>query len=235
MWEPSSTLSFYAQASTATDPANGLLGSTAPVRETELAKARQIEVGAKGDVTAVNGQWSVAVYRIEKRNLLAIDAVSGLTQQVGKQSSEGVELALTMAPARGWTVDTNVAILRARFDDFSEKVGNAIVSRDGNTPPNVPRRLANLWTHYRFSPAWRAGIGLQYVGPRTGDNANLTFAPGYALLDASVSYQPLPALSFDLALRNLADKTYAVALANNGAQWLLGSPRSIELTARYAF
>ena len=76
---------------------------------------------------------------------------------------------------------------------------------------------------------------MQYVGPRTGDNANATHAPGYTLLDATIAYQPLPALTLDLALRNLANRTYAVLLANNGAQWLLGAPRSVELTARYAF
>lgn len=235
VWAPSRMLSLYAQASTATDPANGLLGSTAVVRETDLAKARQIEVGAKGDVAAVDGQWSLAAYRIEKRNLLAIDPVSGVTQQVGKQSSEGIEAALTVSLMRGWTIDTNVAILRARFDEFFERVGTANISRSGNAPPNVPRRLANVWTSYRIDAAWRAGIGLQYVGPRTGDNANLTHAPGYTLIDSTVSFQPRRDITFDLALRNLGNRTYAVALANNGAQWLLGAPRSVELTARYAF
>lgn len=235
VWSPVPTVSLYAQVATATDPANGLLVFNAVERERELAKARQVEVGAKGNLPGIGGEWTIAAYRIEKRNLLATDPVTGQTQQVGKQSSEGIELALGTQPLRGWTIDVNLAVLNARFDDFFERVGNSNISRVGNVPPNVPQKLANLWTTYRFAPGWHAGIGVQYVGARTGDNANTTHSPAYTLLDASVGYKPLPNLKLELALRNLSDKAYALLIANNGAQWVLGAPRTVELTARVGF
>jgi len=235
VWSPLANTSFYGQFATATDPANGLLVSVPSVRETELAKAQQIELGAKGQMPAIKGEWTVAAYRIEKTNLLATDPATGQRQQIGKQSSQGLELALTLQPLPGWTVDANVALLSARFDKFFESVGANTVSRTGNRPTNVPQRLANLWLGYGLAPGWNAAVGAQYVGERFGNNANTTRAPSYTLLDAALSYKASPNLRLDLALRNLTDRIYGGLVANNGAQWILGAPRTVELTARTTF
>lgn len=236
VWSPSRQLSLYGQYATATDPASALLNFFAAPKDVELTKGKQWELGAKGSLPeGVRGEWTVAAYRIEKTDLLGIDPVSGLTQHVGKQSSQGVELAIAVQPAPGWLVDANVAALRAQFDDFFEKVGTATVSRAGNLPPNTPERLANLWTHYRFAPQWQVGFGVQYVGARQGNNANTTPVPSYTLLDASLRHEVSRNLNLSLLISNLADKTYAVFAANNGAQWQLGAPRRFDLVAHARF
>ena len=47
--------------------------------------------------------------------LLRLTLASGVTQQIGQQSSTGIELAFAAEPVRGWTVDANAAFLRNSY------------------------------------------------------------------------------------------------------------------------
>ncbi len=238
VWTVSQDLSLYGQFSTATDPAAGILTLTTANQGFDLATGRQVELGAKGGMPAWNGEWTLASYYIQKRNLVSAHP-DGSQQQIGQQSSRGVEAAISFEPARNWTLDLNAAVLDARYDRFDERVGSGTaavrVSRAGNLPTNVPERMANVWAAYRFLPGWKAGVNVQHVGKRSGDSANTTWVPAYTLVDATLSWDVSSALRLDLAARNLGDKTYGVAAANNGTQWILGDPRTVELTARLKF
>ena len=235
VWSPSDALSLYGQFGTGTDPLSGALSLPGGGNTLDLTKGRQVEIGAKGAVPAVRGEWTVALYQIEKRNLLSRDASNpNITQQTGKQSSTGIELAFAAELVRGWTIDANAAFLRARYDDFKELVSGSVVSRDGNTPTGVPQRAASVWTAYRFLPQWQAGFGARYVGERQGNTANTAQLPSYVVLDASLAYDYSRNLKLSLAVKNLADRDYALAGTAN-ARWLLGAPRTVLLTARAMF
>jgi len=235
VWAPSDALSLYGQYGTGTDPLSGALSLPNGSTDFDLTKGRQLEVGAKGALPAIRGEWTVALYRIEKRNLLSRDPVDpDVTQQVGRQSSTGIELAFAAEPVRGWTIDANAAFLRARYDEFNEFVSGSLVSRDGNIPTGVPERTANLWTTYRFLPKWQAGLGARYVGKRQSNAANTASLPAYTVLDASLAYAHSPHLTFALAVKNLTDRDYAVSGTGN-VRWLLGAPRTVQLTARATF
>ena len=235
VWTASETLSLYGQFATATDPLSGALSLPGGGTAFDLTRGRQLEAGAKGAVPALKGEWTVALYRIEKRRLLSQDPDNpGVAQQIGRQSSTGVELAFAAEPMEGWTVDANVALLRARYDDFGELRSGVPVSRDGNVPVGVPERMANLWTTWRFAPRWKAGLGLRHVGKRPSDAANTAWLPSYTLVDASLTYDYSRRLSFTLGVRNLTDRDYALS-GSGGRYWLLGQPRTVQLTARAEF
>lgn len=231
VWRATNEVSVYGQYATGTDPLGGSLNLPTVANQT-LTRGRQVEFGAKGELPSVRGEWTSSVYRIEKHNILSRDATNPLvTQQIGQQSSTGVELALAMEPVRGWSVDANLAMLRARFDSFNEVQGALLVSRTGNTPVNVPERIANVWTSYRFAPKWQAGVGLQYVGTRAANTANTLHFPSYTTLDALLRYEFSRSTSLALSVSNLTDKDYAISGTNN-TRWLLGAPRAVYLTAR---
>jgi len=234
VWAPSETLSFYGQYSTGTDPLSGALSLPAGGTDLDLTRGHQVEAGVKGLVPSIRGQWTAAVYRIEKRHLLSRDPEDPtITQQVGRQSSTGIELAFAAEPIPGWTVDANIALLRARYDDFGELASGVLVSRDGNVPTGVPERMANLWTTWRFAPQWKIGAGARYVGQRPTNAANSRWLPGYTVVDAALTYDYSPALSFMLTVKNLTDREYAVS--GSDATWLLGAPRTVLLTTRATF
>ncbi|WP_323145087.1 TonB-dependent receptor [Massilia phyllosphaerae] len=235
VWKPAAQLSLYGQFGTATDPLSGALSLPNGSVSYDLTRGRQLEFGAKGGMPAVKGEWTVAAYRIEKRNLLSRDPDNpSVAQQVGQQSSTGLELAFVAEPLRGWTIDANAAVLRARYDDFKEIVGGVPVARDGNTPAGVPERTASLWTRYRFLPQWDAGLGARYVGLRQSNSANTANLPAYTVLDASLAWRQSSALTLVLAVKNLADRDYALS-GSGGVRWLLGAPRTLQLTARTSF
>lgn len=236
VYAPDATQSFYAQVARAADPLTSLISTSATQVPFELSTGRQVEVGYKRQLADSRSAWTVAAYRIEKNKLLSRDANDpSKTQQVGQQSSEGIEATLDLALTPTLNLEANVAKLRARYDDFNEVVNGRLVSRAGNTPTGVPEEAANLWLGWRFRPQWEAAFGVRYVGPRQVDTANTRKIGSYTVADASVSWQASPSLKLALRAYNLADRKYPVSFSNSGNQWLLGRPRSFELSALVNF
>jgi len=236
VYAPDASQSFYAQVARAADPLGSLVTTSASQAGFDLSTGKQVEVGYKRQLAEGRGAWTVAAYRIEKSKLLSRDANDPtLTQQIGKQSSEGIEATLDLALTSTLRLEANVAKLRARYDDFNEVVGKSLVSRAGNTPTGVPEEAANLWLNWRFLPQWEAEFGVRYVGARQVDAANSRKIGSYTVADAGVSWQANPSLKLALRAYNLADRKYAVSFSNSGNQWLLGRPRSVELSALVNF
>lgn len=235
VWNASPAVTLYGQYGTATDPLSGALALPNGSPSFDLTQGKQLEFGAKGSVAAVRGEWSAAIYKIEKTNLLSRDPDHpDVVLQIGQQSSTGIELAFAAEPVRGWTIDANLAALRARYDDFNDIVAGVPVSRNGKTPTGVPERTANIWTGYRFRPAWQAAIGARYVGARQANTANTASLPAYTAIDASLAWTYSPRLGLTLSVTNLADRDYALS-GSAGVRWLLADPRAVQLTARTAF
>ncbi|MDP4077579.1 TonB-dependent siderophore receptor [Acidovorax sp. A1169] len=228
--------SVYAQYSTAADPLGGVVNTSAQQSQFDLATGRQAEIGWKQLFDERKGEFTLAAYWIEKKKLLIRDAADpNLFQQVGAQSSRGIEASVSYAPVSTVRLDLNAAVLDAKFDDFNEVVSGRVVSRNGNTPPGVPERTANAWATWAFQPAWEAGLGLRYVGARKVDNANSSSAAGFTVADASLRWAVRPGTVLALHVYNLADRVYAQTLYSGNNQWILGRPRSAELSAHVRF
>ena len=75
------------------------------------------------------------------------------------------------------------------------------------------------------------GAGARYVGPWYADNANRLRAAGRTVWDASVAYR-LPFGEIALYGRNLGDALYADWTGGAADQFVLGAPRSVELTLK---
>jgi iron complex outermembrane receptor protein len=226
---PSVTL--YGQFGQALEPPSQIVTLTPAQRDFDLTRACQVEVGVKASLPRDLGEATVALFDIERTDVLTRDPLNpSLTVQIGEQSARGVEVALVLRPAPRWTLEINGSVLDAKFDNFNENVGGVAVSRTGNLPPDVPEELANLWATYRLNDDWRAGGGAHYVGKRTANNANTVFMDAYTTVDAWVAYRLKPG-DLRLAVRNLTDEVYANrSYGTNGSQFILGEPRAIELS-----
>lgn len=241
VYQASPTLSFYGQYTTGADSVGSLVTLSASQVAFKLATGKQWEAGVKQALPGQRGFWTVAFYRIVKDNLLTPNAQNPLiTDQVGQQSSKGIELSGAYKLGWGWSIEANAALLRARYDDFNETVGGASLSRAGNVPAGIPQQSANLWLTWSAERGstpgdWNAGAGLRYVGPRYGDNANEVRVPSYTVVDASASWQATRRTRLSLYLRNLTNRAYPISTANDGSQWLLGPSRSAQLLATMRF
>ena len=228
--------SFYGQVATSTDGIGGLISLSPSQQQYDLSTARQTEIGLKQLFWDQRGEFTLAAYRIVKKKLLTDDPGNPtLKQQVGQQSSNGLEASLDLQLPHAWQLQANAAIVKAKYDDFSEVVDGQTLSYNGNRPVDVPRRTANLWLNKNLSDDLKAGAGVRYVDARYADMANRNELPSYTVVDATLSWQALRNTTLGLQLNNLFDRRYAQSQYNEGQQWILGEPRSFFVTADYTF
>ena len=219
-------LALYGQYSTAIDPTgSAILSMNAAQSNFELTKARQVEVGVKQSFWAGRGEWTLAAYDIVKTDLL-VPQPGNRFLQVGEQSSQGIEASLALQLSQALRVEGNVAILQAQYDVFE--------GFEGNQPIDVPEEVANLWVTYAFAPRWLARGGVQYVGERFADQGNEVAIDAYTLLNAGIDYQVTDNSTLSLRGYNLTDEVYGVT-SYNATDWVLGRPRSADLTYRIKF
>jgi len=228
--------SFYGQMATSTDGIGGLISLSPSQQQYDLSTARQTEVGLKQLFWDQRGEFTLAAYRIVKKKLLTDDPGNPtLKQQVGQQSSNGLEASLDLQLPHAWQLQANAAMVKAKYDDFSEVVNGQTLSYNGNRPVDVPRRTANLWLNKALSDDLKAGAGVRYVDARYADMANRNELPSYTVVDATLSWQALRNTTLGLQVNNLFDRRYAQSQYNEGQQWILGEPRSFFVSADYTF
>ncbi|MDP2112257.1 MAG: TonB-dependent receptor [Thiobacillus sp.] len=227
----------YVQYSTAADPPAGILttASFSQVRDFDLTTGKQIEAGSKFDFLEGRGVATVAAYSITRKNIAITDPNNpGTTIPVGQQSSRGIELAASLKVTRNLMAQGNFSYVDAQYDDFTQNVGGVVVSRAGNTPTNIPARVANLWLTYNFTPELQAGVDARYVSSRFGDTANTISDSAYALYGAFTSYRLQKNTSLTARVRNLTDEIYAASVTGS-PMFYLGAPRTYELALQTHF
>lgn len=226
----------YASYSYAAQPVSQLVSLGAAQDEFSLQKGRQFEVGLKASGWDGRADATFALFDIEKRDLLTSSIVDGIrfNSQIGAQVSQGAELELSLRPAAGWRLAGQFAWnWAAKFKDFNENLGTGVISRSGNTPPNVPDVIAGV-SIVREWADWRARAALRHVGERQANNNNGIQLDAYTTLDASLTRR-WEQLSVTLRGRNLTDREYAPAAASGGLMLRLADPRSAELGLEYVF
>lgn len=229
VFDVTSSTSLYGQLSRGTDPVSTLIGLNLANSTFSLTKVRQEEVGIKHLLPSKKGEMTLAIFHIAKEDILTQSPTnSAVSIQGGKQSSRGIEFSTTLLPIDHWRIDFNATLLNARFDELVQSG----VSLAGNTPLNVPEKVANAWLYYQ-APAWEAGIGARYVGKRYSDNANTGTVDSYTVYDASATWNINKQVSLRANVRNLTDKFYATTTYNT--QQIIGAPRQLELTAEFRY
>lgn len=227
-------LALYGQYATAVDPVGNLISLSPAQKDFALSTGRQIEIGVKQSFLDGRGEWTLAAYRLVKDKLLTTDPNQpAVTVQVGRQSARGLEASLSLDLWEGVRVDVNGALLRAKYEDFTQTMSGRAVSYAGNVPTGVPERTANAWASWAFLPGWEARAGVQYVGKTYADAANTSVRPSYTVVNAGLDYRPTDNSKLSLRAFNLFDEVYAVA--GGTTSWVLGRPRSAELAFSMTF
>lgn len=233
VFHPVPDVALYGQVATAADPVTSLASIGANQQGFNLSKGRQVELGIKQSLWNGRLDWTLAVYHLVKKDLLTANLANPtLQEQVGQQSSRGIEASVSTRLG-AWRFEANATVLDPQFDDFKAQVGGATVQLAGNVPMTVPKRAANLVAFWQLAPDWTARSSLQYVGRRYVNNTNTASMPGYAVLGAGLNWRATPQLGIDLRVENLTDKVYGAQ--GSETQWILGRPRSAWISAHYAF
>ncbi|NWE45004.1 TonB-dependent receptor [Pseudomonas gingeri] len=228
-WQFIPSANIYVQYSTAAEQPSG-------TQNFEVSTGKQWEVGSKFNYLQGRGSATVAAYRIERKDFAITDPLDPTnTLPVGQQSSKGIELASSLKITSKLLAEGNFAWVDAQYDEFNEKnAAGVVVSRKGNTPTNVPARVANLWLTYDFDPRWQGGVDARYVASVYADSANTQWVPAYTLYGTFLSYKVDSHTSVTGRVRNLTNQTYA-EFAHVSPAYYLGAPRTFELAVQTRF
>ncbi|RMQ37111.1 TonB-dependent siderophore receptor [Pseudomonas syringae pv. berberidis] len=197
-------------------------------------EGRSYEVGAKYAL-APELNFNLAVFDIEKKNVVTPTGVTGVSEAAGKVGSQGVELDVTGRIAERWDMIGTYAYTHTEvLDDPSNK---------GNRLSQAPKHTASLYlTHHLQIPSdlgeWHAGGGARYVGERAGDDANTFYMSSYTVADAFLRWDvPMAGYKTRLQLNvdNLFDKQYYPSSTGSQLQVNVGEPRTARLSASVTF
>lgn len=228
-WQFLPSANVYVQYSTAAEQPSG-------TQNFEVSTGKQWEVGSKFDYLQGRGSATVAAYRIERKDFAVTDPLDPANSiPVGQQTSRGIELASSLHITPKLLAQANFAWVDAEYGEFNEKIASgAVVSRKGNTPTNVPDRLANLWLTYDLSPNWQTGVDARYVASVYADNANTLRMPAYTLYGSFLRYKVDSHTTVTGRVRNLTNEVYG-QFAHVSPAYYLGQPRTFEVAVQTRF
>jgi len=237
-WEAVPGLTFFSQYATGADISANNIFLLGPTQNLDLTTARTYETGVKQVLWDNRAEWSFSAYDILRKNVYA--AAGGMTLNIaGRQESKGVELAGSIRPIEPLRLWGNIAYVDARYADY-DFVGGSF---SGNTPPNVPRIVANAGASLRFATSWPVELGIvgRHVGDRYNSDANTVTMNAYTVGDV-YAFVDIPKTVFaavdqarlTFRVRNFTDKRYAIwGDPFYPDQILLGTPRTYEISAAF--
>ncbi|MDF0580402.1 TonB-dependent receptor [Bradyrhizobium yuanmingense] len=237
-WEAVPGLTFFSQYATGADVAANNIFLLSPTQPLDLTTARTYETGVKHLLWDNRAEWSFSAYDILRKNVYA--AAGGMQLNIaGRQESKGIELAASIRPIEPLRLWGNIAYVDARYADYNFAGG----SFSGNTPPNVPRIVANAGASYRFFTPWPVELGIigRHVGDRYNTDANVVTMKAYTVADV-YAFVDIPKTVFNsvdrarltFRVRNITDKRYAIwGDPFYPDQILLGAPRTYEISAAF--
>ena len=173
-------------------------------------KGRALEAGAKWQSIDQRLNGAVAVFDIQKSNVLTRSPTNvNFNIAAGEVRSRGVEADVAGQLDAHWRMTAN-----ATFTDTE-------VTRDNNAAlvgkrlANIPRVSAGLFAIREDSLAgggrYGLGGGLVYVGERTGTATDTYRLPAYTTVRLTSYWQIDPRTRIGLELHNAFDKHYALA------------------------
>ncbi|MEH6492703.1 TonB-dependent siderophore receptor [Halopseudomonas sp.] len=235
LYEFSNGLSPFISYAESFEPVGGLdrLGSTY-----EPSTANQWETGIKYSSPNKQTTASIALYRIEKENVLTRDPNGTPYDQVqaGEVRSQGVEIEARSQINRSLN-------LMASYNYQNVEVTKDNSGLQGKTPVWVPDQSFNTWASYDIFNGPLSGLtlggGVRYIGKAELDALNSDTVPSATLVDASIGYDlselgsGMDGASVKLTANNLFDERYYSCY--DGLNCWFGAERSVQASVRYDF
>jgi len=233
-WRMLDEVSLYASYAEGFLPNTAVDETTGNVFDPE--ESDQIEAGVKGEFASGRVQTGLAVYRIDKENVVRV--VDGVAQLVDGQRSEGLELTATGRLLPGMFITANYAYTDAEILTGPDR---------GNEPRNVAEHVFNVWGSYEVpsGPLYGlgTGLGVSVFGDRFGDDANTWELGAYELVDFSLWYNlSLPRLGalglgearVQFSVKNLFDEEFFPA-SGGDLRVNVGEPRTYIGSIAFTF
>ncbi len=199
---------------------------------------KSYELGAKLGLADGRLSATIALFKMEKTNILSADPVhSGFSVALGEAESTGVEVDVS-----GYLTDSLFLWLSYAYVDA--KTTNEIINPDwevaipaGQQLLNIPKHNLNLTMTKKLevmgSPA-TVGVSAKYVDERPGETIDPSYVlPSYTLVNLFSSYALTDDLEVRIEVDNVLDEEYYPS--SYSAEWTTpGVPRAVTARVKYS-
>ncbi len=232
VYKPIPTASVYFAYGTSYDPSAENLALSKTTADLAPEKDHTYEVGAKAAVLDSRLSLTAALFDTEMTNARVVDPVSKAQTLQGDLEVKGFELGASGHLTKQLEVVAGYTYLDART------TSSLTAAQVGKLLPNTAHNQANLWTVYEFTEDFKIGAGVNYLGERAADAANVAHIPGYVTLDGMISYQINRYIGLQINGYNLTDEYYFTnAYYSSAAEnhVIPGAGRTVLLTATFKY
>ncbi|WP_115716992.1 TonB-dependent siderophore receptor [Gallaecimonas mangrovi] len=194
-------------------------------------ESQEAEVGLRTYWLDNRINLNLAAYHIVKKNILQTDPDdTDKYVALGKVRSQGLEMDLIGDLTENWVLNLNYAYNDTVVKDATDGISR---SYDGKRFANSPRNQLGIWTRYDFkSIASAISFGSNYVSEQFSQDGYRVKA--YNVFDAAWQTNWNTWL-FQLNVKNLFDKKYAVSGFLGRIGEFPGEHRRVYATATYKF
>ncbi|MBL8267173.1 TonB-dependent siderophore receptor [Steroidobacter sp.] len=188
-------------------------GTTAGAKPFPPEEGNQIEAGAKFTLGRTGLVGNLAVFQVEKPDVLAPDPNNpGFQLPLGDVKSQGVELSVNGQPLPNWT-------LYAAFAHMKTEVNTTDANLDGNELSNAPKNTFSLMSRYDLVGGLFDGlafsVAVQNVNARFADDQNTLRLPGHTRVDLGAHYPVNQHFEVSLLVNNVTDENVYAAISAN--------------------
>ncbi|MBI3148902.1 MAG: TonB-dependent siderophore receptor [Betaproteobacteria bacterium] len=200
--------------------------------------SRNIELGAKFDTESGDLSLRFALFHSTKYNERNRDEESvSPTNYLLSGARHAAGLEVDVAGRLGSSVEVYLSyawIPSARIDKGASD-GTTLLSGElvGARPGLTPKHAGTVWATWQIDDKWRLGGGLNLRGSQSPQQAPAIKAPGYATADLMAEYAIARDLKLKLNVTNVTNKLFADYLYRG--HYVMGAPRTVQLSANYKF
>jgi catecholate siderophore receptor len=231
VYQPTEWLSVYTSYTRSFQPSGENLSLAANNTELEPEMTRNYEAGVKATFQPWRLNTTLSVFRLDRNNIKTTDPTNPARLiLVGEQRTEGIELTVSGSPLRKLDFIAGYSLLDAEIRK-SNTISSGVLL-EGKAPQLTPRNSGNLWLTYQLPRGFRLGFGGYARSKSFTSPNNLVTLPGYARLDASLSWRSEKHYEISFNLKNLTNRDY-YETSHSDTQIMPGAPINGSISLRY--
>jgi iron complex outermembrane recepter protein len=173
---------------------------------------------------------------VERKQDEVLRDADGFNISAGKTRAEGVELALSLAPAERHRFDLAATYARHRYD-FSRTISGGETITSGDDVDTAPRWMGSA--HWQFTPTETFSAELEgvYMDSYYVNAENTETYDGHLLFNLRADWQFRRNAALSLRLLNLTDERYAdrADFAFGNYRYFPGQPRRAHVAVEVEF
>jgi len=206
------------------------------------------EAGIKGDFLNNRLRVNLSAFHYDIKDYQIRSSIGGpsLLQNAAKVKIDGVDLTAEAAVTDQFVLNIGASYLDARYAIFGGPNGGGVIApvpggdASGARTPIAPKLTFNASANYTIP--FDNGSELRLTGSYLHKSTyffepnNVLFQPAYDVFNASAEYKVNENISFELWMKNIGNKLYAVQKVTSIlTAALAGEPRTYGLNAKFHF